>query len=94
MSNLYKQSLINNHLNNHNPIGVILVSDQRKLQQIKRQSSDYGFDYIVCFYDGVYFIFYFNCADFYTLEFHVQSFGPRGVSFLFIPHDSSVGAHW
>ena len=68
---LYKQTLINN-LKNHKPIGVILTSDPlNKLEQIKQMSSAYKFDFTVCCYDGLYFIFCFNCADFYTYEYFV-----------------------
>ena len=83
-----------NHLKNHKPVGVILTSDQRTLEEIKRMSSAYKFDYTVCFYDGVYFIFYFNCAEFHTYEYFVRCFGPAGETFLFIDHDPSLGAYW
>ena len=61
---LYKQTLINNHLKNHKPVGVILTSDPLKLEQIKQMSSAYKFDFTVCCYDGVYFIFLFQLHRF------------------------------
>ena len=91
---LYKRILINNHLNKHTPVGVILTSDQSKLQQITQISSTYQINYTVCFNDGVYFIFYFNCVDLYTCENFVRGFGPTGVNFIFMNHNPSVGAYW
>ena len=91
---LYKQTLINNHQNNHKPVGVILTSDPIKLEQIKQMASAYKFDFTVCCYDGVYLIFYFNCIDFYTCECFVRGFGPAGVTFLFMEHNPSLGAYW
>ena len=91
---LYRQALINNHLKNHKPVGVILTHDSLKVDQIKQMSSSYKFDYTVCFYEGIYFVFYFNCADFNAYHYFVTCFGPPGVTFLFMEHDPSLGAYW
>lgn len=79
---MYRQALVNNHINNHKPVGVILTSNHHDLEQIKHWSSVYRFDYVVCFYDGVYFIFYFNGSEFYTYEYFVRCvMGLWGVTF-------------
>lgn len=65
---MYRQALTNHHLDNHNPAGLLMTSNEQTCEEIKALSTQYNFDFIVCFFEGVHFIFYFKSFDFYMME--------------------------
>ena len=60
MSDLYRKALITHHLDNHNPVGLLMTSNEQTCEEIKVLSTQYNYEFIVYFFDGVYFIFLFQ----------------------------------